>query len=116
MNPHTMTYEVLEILPSLAAQTVFTSESYDDCFEQFKTIYERDGAARIDLVVRETESGKPIFRGIAFEAQNAGHDQNLYRVEEYGRFGPCVYCPDYSDKPWAGLECYSHEVKTFNYQ
>jgi hypothetical protein len=115
-----MTYEVLEILPSATAQTVFASESYDDCFEQFKTIYERDGAARIDVVVRETEYGRPVFRQIALEAENSTHYDNRGYVsahsDDYGTFGPCVYCPEHRDKPWAGLECYSREIKTFNYQ
>lgn len=114
MNPHTMTYEVLEITSSTMAKTVFTSESFYDCLEPFDTILNRDGIARTDIVVRETESGKPLSRVTIVEIETTEHMNNREAVylhgNDYGSLGPCVFCKDYENKPWLGYEHYSWPV------
>lgn len=124
-NPHFMSYEVVELKFASPVQTVFTSESYDEAFDVWEKLFDENGHARMDLVVRERKTGVPLFRTVVWEMERAGAHGDMYNgkpafsscynVSDWGRFGPSVYNHDYKDKPWAGYEAYSSPLKVFHF-
>lgn len=113
MNPHILTYEVMDITKSMA-ETVFTSESFDEASKEFCSFFDKTRRVRLDLVVRERKSGLPLFRQMLQEITPVINEPSCYS-DDYGHFGPSVYNPAYKDTTWAGYESYSRPTKTFNF-
>lgn len=124
-NPHFMSYEVVELRLASPVQTVFTSESYDEAFDVWEKLFDKNGHARMDLVVRERKTGVPLFRTVVLEMERAGAHGDMcngkpaisscYNVSDWGRFSPGVYNHDYKDKSWAGYEAYSKPLTLFHF-
>lgn len=111
MNPHILTYEVMDITKSMG-KTVFTSESFDEASKEFYSFLDKTRRARLDLVVRERKSGLPLFRQMLQEIAPVNNKPDY--SDDYGHLGPSVYNPAYKDTTWAGYESYSRPIKTFN--
>ena len=125
-DPYWMSYEVVQIKLASPIQTVFTSEHYYEALDVFKEYFEKDKHARIDLVVRDTRDGKPLFRTIVAEFELAGAHgdftsdgkptfSSYANPTDWGRFVPSVYNHTYKDAKWAGHDAYSRPLTTFNY-
>ena len=113
-EPCFMVYEVVEMVHMTV---IFTSETWAEAFKTYADVLEQDDKARIDVVVRDTETGKPQFRQTVQEIHffNKNEQGSLY-TDPYGRFGPSVYNHIYRDTSWAGYETYTKPTKTFNFQ
>ena len=126
-DPYCMSYEVVQIKIASPIQTVFTSEHYYEALDVFKEYFEKDKHARMDLVVRDTRDGMPLFRTIVAEFELAGAHgdftsdgkptlSSYANPTDWGRFGPSVYNHTYKDAKWAGYEAYSRPLTTFKYR
>lgn len=110
-EPCFMVYEVVEMVHMTV---IFTSENWTEALKTFTDILEQDGKARIDVVVRDTETGKPHFRQTVQELQFVSRtEQGASYSDPYGRFGPSVYNHIFRDTKWAGYETYTKPTKTF---
>jgi hypothetical protein len=109
-----MTYEVMDIKTSVA-NTVFTSESFDEALKELLSYLDKKGFARLDLVVRERKSGFPLFRQMLQEITCADPDSFSYS-DDYEHFCQSVYNSDYKDTTWAGYESYSKPLRTLNFK
>ena len=125
-DPYWMSYEVVQIKLASPIQTVFTGEHYYEALDVFKEYFEKDKHARMDIVVRDTRDGKPLFRTIVAEFELAGvHGDftsdgkptfsSYANPTDWGRFGLSVYNHTYKDAAGAGYEAYSRPLTTFNY-
>jgi transcription elongation factor GreA-like protein len=113
-EPCFMVYEVVEMVHMTV---IFTSENWTEALRVFTETLKHDNKARMDVVVRDVETGKPHFRQTVQELQFVNRtEQGASYSDPYGRFGPSVYNHIFRDAKWAGYESYTKPTKTFNFQ
>lgn len=113
-EPCFMVYEVVEMVHMTV---IFTSENWTEALRVFTETLKHDNKARMDVVVRDVETGKPHFRQTVQELQFVSRtEQGASYSDPYGHFGPSVYNHIYRDTPWSGYETYTKPTKTFNFQ
>lgn len=110
---HTLSYEVMDCSKYNMSETVGTYSSFDACCDEFHSVFNNIGHAKIDLVVRDGR-GTPLFRKTLLELCDVKGDSGEMYTDPCGYYNsPSVYNPAYKDSQNQGYEFYTSSTKIY---